>query len=107
MAERYVGRVHARSAIQTLCLLSLVFGGLLWPLAWLWAYTKPVGYRSAYGTDKHEDYFHEMAEKHAAGELVDVDIAHLREDLAAMAHRSACLRRSGERTVGGVRAAGA
>src|SRR5262245_781748 len=31
-------------AIQCLCLLSLVFGGLLWPLAWLWAYTKPVLY---------------------------------------------------------------
>src|SRR5688572_15158556 len=29
-------------AIQCLCLLSLVFGGLLWPLAWLWAYTRPV-----------------------------------------------------------------
>jgi hypothetical protein len=39
-------------AIQTLCLLSLVFGGLLWPLAWLWAYTKPVLYQMAYGTDK-------------------------------------------------------
>jgi hypothetical protein len=44
-------------AIRTLCLLSLVFGGLLWPLAWLWAYTKPVGYKLAYGTDKHPDYF--------------------------------------------------
>jgi cytochrome bd-type quinol oxidase subunit 2 len=39
-------------AIQCLCLLSLVFGGLLWPLAWLWAYTKPVLYKSAYGVDK-------------------------------------------------------
>src|SRR5882757_474546 len=29
-------------AIQCLCLLSLCFGGLLWPIAWLWAYTKPV-----------------------------------------------------------------
>jgi heme/copper-type cytochrome/quinol oxidase subunit 2 len=29
-------------AIRTLCLLSLAFGGLLWPLAWLWAYSKPV-----------------------------------------------------------------
>jgi len=38
-------------AIKTLCLLSLVFGGLLWPLAWLWAYTKPVLYKMAYGTD--------------------------------------------------------
>jgi CBS domain containing-hemolysin-like protein len=42
------------SAIKTLCLLSLVFGGLLWPLAWLWAYTKPVLHKMAYGTDKDE-----------------------------------------------------
>lgn len=41
-------------AIQCLCLLSLCFGGLLWPLAWLWAYTKPVFYRMAYGTDVSE-----------------------------------------------------
>src|SRR5206468_6071111 len=27
-----------RDAIHTLCLLSLAFGGLLWPIAWLWAY---------------------------------------------------------------------
>jgi Protein of unknown function (DUF3302) len=46
-------------AIKTLCLLSLVFGGLLWPIAWLWAFTKPVGYKIAYGTDKHPDYFKE------------------------------------------------
>ena len=39
-------------AIHTLCLLSLFFGGLLWPLAWLWAYSKPVLYKMAYGTDK-------------------------------------------------------
>ena len=39
------------SAIKTLCLLSLFFGGMLWPLAWLWAYSKPVLYRMAYGTD--------------------------------------------------------
>ena len=46
-------------AIQTLCLLSLFFGGMLWPLAWLWAYSKPVLYKMAYGTDKvvhgHDD----------------------------------------------------
>lgn len=41
-------------AIQCLCLLSLVFGGLLWPLAWLWAYSKPVLHKLAYGTDKAE-----------------------------------------------------
>ena len=46
-------------AIRTLCLLSLAFGGLLWPIAWLWAYTKPVGYKLAFGTDKHPDYFKE------------------------------------------------
>jgi predicted membrane metal-binding protein len=50
-----------RDAIQVLCLLSLVFGGLLWPLAWLWAYTKPVLHQMAYGTDKHEDYHAELA----------------------------------------------
>ena len=38
-------------AIRTLCLLSLVFGGLLWPIAWIWAYSKPVLYKMAYGTD--------------------------------------------------------
>ena len=41
-------------AIHTLCLLSLVFGGMLWPLAWLWAYSKPVMYKLAYGTDVAE-----------------------------------------------------
>ncbi len=39
-------------AIQCLCLLSLVFGGMLWPIAWLWAYSKPVLHQLAYGTDK-------------------------------------------------------
>lgn len=39
-------------AIKALCLLSLVFGGLLWPIAWLWAYTKPVMYKLAYGVDR-------------------------------------------------------
>ncbi len=39
-------------AIKVLCLLSLVFGGLLWPIAWLWAYTKPVLHQLAYGTDR-------------------------------------------------------
>jgi hypothetical protein len=78
-----------RDAITTLCLLSLVFGGLLWPLAWLWAYTKPIGYRSAYGTDKHEDYYDEMAEKHRDGSLVREDLVHLREDLDAMEAKGA------------------
>src|SRR4029077_13922318 len=45
-------------AIQCLCLLSLCFGGLLWPIAWLWAYTKPVLHKMAYGTDVDESHGH-------------------------------------------------
>ena len=73
-----------KDAIHTLCLLSLVFGGLLWPFAWLWAFTKPAGYRLAYGTEKHEDYYHELGEKARAGELLEQELAHLREELDAM-----------------------
>ena len=46
-------------AIKTLCLLSLVFGGLLWPIAWLWAYSKPVLYKMAYGADRVEHPGHD------------------------------------------------
>jgi hypothetical protein len=74
-----------KDAIHTLCLLSLVFGGLLWPLAWLWAYTKPAGYQLAYGTDKHDDYFHDMGEKAKSGQLLEDELAHLRDELDAMA----------------------
>jgi len=50
IAER---RGHPQAdAIRTLCLLSLAFGGLLWPIAWLWAYSKPVFHQMAYGTDR-------------------------------------------------------
>src|SRR5436309_2062185 len=31
-----------KDAINTLCVLSLFFGGILWPLAWIWAYSRPV-----------------------------------------------------------------
>lgn len=75
--------------ITTLCLLSLVFGGLLWPLAWLWAYTKPVAYRVAYGTDKHDNYFEEMAVKQREGRLLREEAAHLREELESMDARGA------------------
>ena len=73
-----------RDAIHTLCLLSLLFGGLLWPIAWLWAFTKPVTYKLAYGTEKHDDYFHEMGAKAQAGNLLEHELAHLREELDAM-----------------------
>ena len=50
-------------AIQCLCLLSLCFGGLLWPIAWLWAYTKPVLHKLAYGTDVDESLGHHVEEE--------------------------------------------
>lgn len=46
-----------KEAIKVLCLLSLVFGGMLWPIAWLWAYSKPVLHQLAFGRDKHDDYY--------------------------------------------------
>jgi CBS domain containing-hemolysin-like protein len=55
-------------AIQCLCLLSLVFGGLLWPLAWLWAYTKPVLHKVAYGTDQEHGH-----EPHPASSETEVE----------------------------------
>ena len=78
-----------RDAIQVLCLLSLLFGGLLWPLAWLWAYTRPTSYRQAYGTDKHEDYFVHMGERAKAGELPASELQHLHDELGAIAARGA------------------
>ena len=91
-------------AIRTLCLLSLAFGGLLWPLAWLWAYTKPVGYKLAYGTDKHPDYFKEHGLPEPMSPADDIrqrlaaldgstdptsDLEAMRSDLAALEARLA------------------
>jgi hypothetical protein len=78
-----------KDAIQTLCLLSLVFGGLLWPIAWLWAYTKPVTYRLAYGTDKGDEYFVEMAEAAQVGKLSAGDMKVVRDELDSMAAKGA------------------
>ena len=45
-------------AIKIVCLLSLVFGGMLWPIAWVWAYMKPVFHKIAYGTDTEDHHGH-------------------------------------------------
>jgi hypothetical protein len=74
-----------KDAIKTLCLLSLVFGGLLWPFAWLWAYTKPVSYKQAYGTEKHTDYYLEAGEKAMKQEMTQAEIRTLREELDQLA----------------------
>jgi uncharacterized protein DUF3302 len=71
-------------AIRTLCLLSLVFGGLLWPLAWIWAYTKPVLHKVAYGTDKHSDAFEEGGDE---PETRDRELVALRDRVARLEER--------------------
>ena len=54
--------------IQCLCLMSLVFGGILWPLAWILAYSKPVLHKLAYGTDVDESHGHGGDPKAHAGD---------------------------------------
>lgn len=79
-----------KDAIHVLCLLSLVFGGLLWPLAWLWTYTKPVLHKAAYGRDKHDDFFKEIGEEAAAGistATVIEEATRLRNELDVLAGR--------------------
>src|SRR5437764_7860449 len=56
-------------AIKCLCFLSLVFGGLLWPIAWLWAYSKPVLHKMAYGTDVDDSHQKPAQRKSAISEL--------------------------------------
>lgn len=77
-------RKHPQAkAIQTLCILSLFFGGLLWPLAWLWAYSKPVLYRMAYGTDEVEPHGHEDGGKPSAKPSISEQVAAMAEERAA------------------------
>ena len=75
-------------AIQVLCLLSLVFGGMLWPLAWLWAFSKPVLYKMAYGTDKvaHDDAEASPGPAEKGREL-HKDVARLRSELERIVSR--------------------
>jgi len=84
-------RKHPQAkAIQVLCLLSLVFGGMLWPLAWLWAYSKPVLYKMAYGTDVVESHHDETAVAPAAPASTEAargEIDQLKAQLAALEAR--------------------
>jgi hypothetical protein len=72
-------------AIQCLCLLSLCFGGLLWPIAWLWAYTKPVLHKMAYGTDRID---HHADDAHASETTSDA-LTPLQDAEADRAERTA------------------
>jgi hypothetical protein len=92
--------------IRTLCLLSLLFGGLLWPLAWLWAYSKPVFYKMAYGAERLEpagpDPAHDAAEAESGtlhdrlarveGRVPPTELEALRADLAALEAKVAAAR---------------
>lgn len=82
-------RKHPQAkAIQTLCLLSLAFGGMLWPLAWLWAYSKPVLYKLAYGTDTVEPE-HGNTGKPAAATTEAEELKRLRMQVAELETRLA------------------
>lgn len=83
-----------KEAIRVLCLLSLFFGGLLWPLAWLWAYTKPVLYRFSYGRDKHDDYYQQphtlsAGDRRDAVKLLREQVAQLEQQIQALDEPSA------------------
>jgi CBS domain containing-hemolysin-like protein len=74
-------RKHPQAkAIQCLCLLSLFFGGLLWPIAWLWAYSKPVLHKLAYGTDVDETLDH----SHGAAKADESEVVKLRARVAEL-----------------------
>lgn len=93
LPEKIAERRHhpQKDAITTLCMLSLVFGGMLWPLAWLWAFTKPVAHKMAYGTDKSDEYYHELGHRLfgqiAQGQNVDEDAHRLLRELDLMDSR--------------------
>ena len=93
LPEKFAHQRHhpQLAAIKTLCLLSLVFGGILWPLAWLWAFTKPVMHQMAYGRDKHDDYY----EKHGLPVPPDEPDA-LRSELDRVRHEIAELEKRGD-----------
>lgn len=74
-----------KEVINVICLLSLAFGGLLWPIAWIMAYSKPVIYKMAYGKDKHDDYYSALEEKDAA--ILGDDVTRLRTKLDSLAQR--------------------
>jgi CBS domain containing-hemolysin-like protein len=76
-----------KEAIHVLCLLSLVFGGLLWPFAWLWAYTRPSITAMSTGTEKHEDYFIEAADRAERGELSALEREQVLAELAGLESR--------------------
>jgi CBS domain containing-hemolysin-like protein len=92
LPEKFAHKRHhpQLAAIKTLCLLSLVFGGILWPLAWLWAFTKPVMHQMAYGRDKHDDYYEKHGLPTPAGDeaqALRVEHERVRQEIAELEKR--------------------
>jgi CBS domain containing-hemolysin-like protein len=82
-------RKHPQAkVVQVLCILSLFFGGLLWPLAWLLAYTRPVFYKMAYGTDTVE-HEHGAEESPGEGTADEEELKRLRTQVAQLEARLA------------------
>jgi len=92
LPEKFAEKRHhpQLAAIKTLCLLSLVFGGILWPLAWLWAFTKPVMHQMAYGRDKHDDYYEKHGQPPPAGneaQALRTELARVRQEIVELEKR--------------------
>lgn len=92
LPEKFAHQRHhpQLAAIKTLCLLSLVFGGILWPLAWLWAFTKPVMHQMAYGRDKSDDYYEKHGQPLPAGDeaqALRTELARVRQEIVELEKR--------------------
>jgi uncharacterized protein DUF3302 len=89
--ERVAEQKHhpQAAAIQALCLMSLVFGGLLWPLAMLWAYMKPMEFRLARDDDDGHPVQPETVKRTPAGaaRADETEVASLREQVATLQRR--------------------
>jgi hypothetical protein len=76
------------AAIQALCLMSLVFGGLLWPLAMLWAYMKPMEFRLARDDDDHPGAPETVKRLPASAPRADeAEVISLRQQVTALQRR--------------------
>lgn len=90
--ERVAEQKHhpQAAAIQALCLLSLVFGGLLWPLAMLWAYMKPMEFKLVRDADDDRPIGPEATVKRtpvAATHAGQSEVVSLREQVATLQRR--------------------
>jgi uncharacterized protein DUF3302 len=88
--ERVAEQKHhpQAAAIQALCLMSLVFGGLLWPLAMLWAYMKPMEFRLARDEDDGPGARETVKRLPASAARADeAEVISLREQVAVLQRR--------------------